>query len=520
MAMNTKQKTAVAVILAGGALAGAALIFAGRGNGPDGHEGSNHTEAAAHDDNEHHAGAGGPEGRNDLNGPNGGQLFRQGDATVEVLVAEGSAGSTDGPRMRIWATRTGKPLAPASVKAAGELRRLTGESERLAFAPAQAYLQSAAAVGEPHAFEASLTVTLPGTDAPLAIKLRKEEGLVEMTPAQIQGAGLTLQSAAPARIEGTVSFPGEIRFNEDRTAHVVPRVAGVVEGVSANLGQQVRKGELLAVLASTTLSDQRSELLAAQKRLELAETTFQREKTLWEDKISAEQDYLAARTALQEARIATQNAAQKLTAIGATGSGGTTGRALNRFELRAPFDGTVVEKHLALGEAVAADANVFTISDLSTVWAEFVIAPKDLDRVRVGEKVRIASTAFDGKAEGTVSYVGSLLGQQTRTATARVTLANPKMAWRPGLFVTVGVTDSSAEVPVAIDTQALQSHDGQQVVFVAVPGGFLAQPVKTGRGDGKLVEITEGMRAGWKYVAGNSFMVKAELGKAGAEHSH
>jgi len=517
MAINTKQKTAVAVILAGGALAGAALIFAGRGSDTGAHGGNTHAEAAAHGDSD-----GNGENHDSTAGPNGGQLFRQGDAAVEVLVAEAGPGE-GGSRLRLWASRAGQPLAPAGVKAAGELRRLTGERERLAFAPAQAYLQSAAAIGEPHAFEASLDVTLPGASAPLAIKLRKEEGLVEMTPAQIQGAGLTLQGAGPARIEGTVSFPGEIRFNEDRTAHVVPRVAGVVEGVSANLGQQVRKGDLLAVLASTTLSDQRSELLAAQKRLELAETTFRREKKLWEDKISAEQDYLAARTALQEARIATQNAAQKLTAIGASGSagGGTdNARALNRFELRAPFDGTVVEKHLALGEAVAADANVFTISDLSTVWAEFVIAPKDLDRVRVGEKVRIASTAFDGKAEGTVSYVGSLLGQQTRTATARVTLANPKMAWRPGLFVTVGVTDSSAEVPVAIDAQALQSHGDQQVVFVAVPGGFLAQPVKTGRGDGRLVEITEGMRAGWQYVAGNSFMVKAELGKAGAEHSH
>ncbi len=149
-----------------------------------------------------------------------------------------------------------------------------------------------------------------------------------------------------------------------------------------------------------------------------------------------------------------------------------------------------------------------------------MIAPKDLDRVRVGEKVKIASTAFDGKAEGTVSYVGSLLGQQTRTATARVTLPNPKTAWRPGLFVTVGVTDSSAEVPVAIEAEALQSNGDQQVVFAVVPGGFQAQPVKTGRSDGKLVEITEGLKAGTQYVAGNSFVIKAELGKAGAEHSH
>ncbi|WP_150326508.1 efflux RND transporter periplasmic adaptor subunit, partial [Enterobacter hormaechei] len=139
----------------------------------------------------------------------------------------------------------------------------------------------------------------------------------------------------------------------------------------------------------------------AQKRLSLAQTTYAREKRLWEEKISAEQDYLQAQTALQEAQIAVQNAQQKLVAIGAAPA--TT--ALNRFELRAPFDGMVVEKHLAIGEAVKEDANVFTISDLSSVWAEFVVAAKDLGNVRVGQQVTIGSTAFDSKATGSVSYV-------------------------------------------------------------------------------------------------------------------
>ncbi|SDE00012.1 membrane fusion protein, cobalt-zinc-cadmium efflux system [Cupriavidus sp. YR651] len=341
-------------------------------------------------------------------------------------------------------------------------------------------------------------------------------GMIAMTPEQIRNANLVLHTAAPGRIRSAVQFPGEIRFNEDRTAHVVPRVAGVAESVAANLGQRVKKGDLLAVFASTQLSDQRSELLAAQRRLELARTTYAREKKLWEDKVSAEQDFLAARTALQEAEIAAQNATQKLTAIGAKPTAG----AINQFELRAPFDGIVVEKHLALGEAVAADTTVFTISDLNTVWAEFVIAPKDLGHVRLGESVRVVSTAFDGTAEGRISYVGALLGQQTRTATARVTLANPDMAWRPGLFVTVSVATGDAEVPVAIEADAVQTEGGQTQVFVEVPGGFAARPVKTGRTDGKRVEITDGLAPGTRYVAANSFVLKAEQGKAGAEHAH
>ena len=152
-----------------------------------------------------------------------------------------------------------------------------------------------------------------------------------MTDAQIKGAGVTIETAGAARIKSAMTLPGEIRFNEDRTAHVVPRLAGVVEGIPANLGQWVKKGQVLAVIASTDLSEQRSELLAAQKRLSLAKTTFEREKKLWEEKISAEQDYLQARQAKSEAEIAVHNAQQKLSAIGASSNVSSRSGALNRF---------------------------------------------------------------------------------------------------------------------------------------------------------------------------------------------
>ncbi|ESH88040.1 hemolysin D [Cupriavidus sp. HPC(L)] len=339
---------------------------------------------------------------------------------------------------------------------------------------------------------------------------------IALTDEQIQRAGIIIETAGPATIQSGLQFPGEIRFNEDRTAHVVPRLAGVAESVPATLGEQVTKGQLLAVIASTTLSDQRSELLAAQRRMELARATYQRERKLWEEKISAEQDYLQAKAALEEARIAVQNAQQKLTAVGAKASSAR----LNQFELRAPFDGVIVEKHLALGEAVADNANIFTISDLSTVWAEFVVSARDLDHVRVGETTLIRSAASDGKAEGKVSYVGSLLGEQTRTAKARITLKNPNLAWRPGLFVTVEVLTDKATVPVAVQADAVQDVDGYRVVFVAGPKGFVAQRVVPGRSDGQLVEIREGLRPGTRYAARNSFVLKSDLGKDAAGHQH
>ncbi|WP_426757732.1 efflux RND transporter periplasmic adaptor subunit, partial [Pseudomonas aeruginosa] len=133
------------------------------------------------------------------------------------------------------------------------------------------------------------------------------------------------------------------------------------------LGQQVKAGDLLAVIASPQISEQRSELAASQRRLELARSSYQREKDLWQEGISAEQDYQQARQVLQEAEIAQANARQKISAL----SGSVVLAGGNRYELRAPFPRQIVEKHLVPGEVVNETSAAFTLSDLSRVWATF-----------------------------------------------------------------------------------------------------------------------------------------------------
>lgn len=347
----------------------------------------------------------------------------------------------------------------------------------------------------------------------------EEEGdKVSLTDGQIAASGIEVDTSAAAVVRTALQLPGEIRFNEDRTAHIVPRVAGVVESVGANLGQKVRRGQVLATVSSTTVSEIRSELQAAQRRRELAQTTYERERSLWEQKVSPEQDVLQARQALREAEIAVANASQKLRTLGAPAEAG----ALGRIELRAPFDAVVVEKHIAIGEAVREDSSVFTLSDLSTVWAEMSIGAGDLSKVRVGERVRVRAAAADAVADGRISFVGSLIGAQTRTAPARVELSNPQGAWRPGLFVTVEVltNDNDQPSPVTVSADALQTVEEKTSVFVKVEGGFVARQVRVGRSDGQRVEILDGLQAGEPYAANGSFVIKSEQGKRSATHTH
>lgn len=338
---------------------------------------------------------------------------------------------------------------------------------------------------------------------------------VPFTDAQIAAADISVRIAGPARLDTFIRMPGEVKFNEDRTAHVTPRVEGIVEQVRATLGQHVNKGDILAVVASADISEQRSSLAAALKRAELARTVYLTEKKLWEDKVSARQDYLKAQQESQEADIAAQNARQKLIAFGA---GSSVNGPFNRLELRAPFAGLIVDKHIAVGEAVGAETKVFTLSDLRTVWAEVVVPAKDLGIVRVGTQAMLHSAATSDKVEGKVSFVSAMIGEQTRSARARVVIDNPKLDWRPGLFVDVDVVTGSAEVPVAVDKQAIQNADGKQIVYRRVKEGFVAVPVTLGRSDGKLVEVITGLPTGAGYAAAHSFTVKAEQGKGSAGH--
>lgn len=444
-----------------------------------------------------------------VKGPHGGRLFTEDSYGVEITIFEQGVE----PEFRVYTYQDGKALDPADSKVAITLDRLGRKPQEFAFVKENDFLKSNAEVEEPHSF--NVTVTARYNNKPYSFTYEQIEARVSMTDQQVKQNNIELLTAGPARIKSVLQLIGEIRFNEDRLVHVVPRLAGIVESAAANAGDRVRKGQLLAVISSQALADQRSELLAAQKRLELTRATFQREKRLWDEKISAEQDYLQARNAMQEAEIVVQSAQQKLVSLG---GGLTAGGNLTRYEIRSPIDGIVTEKHLSLGEAVTNNANIFIVADLSTVWAEMTIYAKDLNTVKVGQKATVKATAFESRSSGTVFYVGALVGEQTRTAKARVVLPNPQGVWRPGLPVNINVVADELEVPVAVSAEAIQTVRDWTVVFGRYGLNFEARPIELGRSDGRFIEVIKGLTAGEQYAAKNSFLIKADLGKAGASH--
>jgi cobalt-zinc-cadmium efflux system membrane fusion protein len=175
---------------------------------------------------------------------------------------------------------------------------------------------------------------------------------------------------------------------------------------------------------------------------------------------------------------------------------------------------------VTVGEAVAADHTLFVIADLSSVWVEASIAARDLGAVRQGQTAVIRSADLGREANGRISYLGAVVGRETRTAVARVVIPNADGRWRPGLFVTVRLVRESSTVPVAVLAEAIQTFRDWQVVFVRYGDWFEARPLELGRSDGLWVEVLQGLSPGVQYATTNSFAIKAEIGKLGATHDH
>ncbi|MCP4549832.1 MAG: efflux RND transporter periplasmic adaptor subunit [bacterium] len=343
-----------------------------------------------------------------------------------------------------------------------------------------------------------------------------EEGLLHLSRAERANIGLEVVSAGPATIGNHINLPGEIELNADRVAHIVPGVGGIVRDVHKRLGDKVKAGELMAILDCRELAEAKAVYLEAHGNLELARSNFEREKNLQGKGISSDQEFLDARQAQTSASIALRSAEQQLLAMGETKD--RLGRMLKEdntsfaeYRLNAPIDGTIIEKHITLGEALDGGDEVFVLADLSSVWVRIGIYQKDLPRIAKGQSVRLFDGAGHVLADGEIDFISPILGERTRAATARVTLSNPNGNLNPGSFVTAAVETDIVDVPVAVEAEAVQMLDGETVLFVVEGDGFEPRPVITGSGDGKLIEILGGLESGEHYVAHGAFELKAKM---------
>lgn len=191
--------------------------------------------------------------------------------------------------------------------------------------------------------------------------------------------------------------------------------------------------------------------------------------------------------------------------------------SLQTYAVVSPLTGVVTARSANPGEQTG-DKVLFTVADLSTVWVELALFPRDVAKVRVGQNVRVRSTEAGLSADGKIVYVAPFGQRANQTLTARVQLENAERRWAPGLYVTAEVLLAQTSVPLAVRNEAVQLVDDRTVIFVRNDDGFEPRPTRLGRSDGEISEVIEGITAGETYATRNSFILKSELRKGGADH--
>lgn len=350
------------------------------------------------------------------------------------------------------------------------------------------------------------------------------EGLIKLSAVQIEAASIDMAPALSGTLSKEIVVPGRLTLNANAQAKVVPKLAGTVASILKQPGETVAKDDVLATLESREMAEAKSEYLAATRSSELAKATYEREERLWKQKVTSEQEYLNAKNANQEAIIRLDLAHQKLHALGLPEDEidqlpkAKDQENARLYELRAPIAGRVIARDVILGQVVGTDREIFTIADLAKIWVEMSVAPQDLPSAREGQDVVITSGAKSATAK--VMLVNPMIDPDTRSAKVIAELDNSAGDWRLGDYVSARLMSGKQEVALIVPKAAIQSVKGSPVVFVNEQAGFRARPVTTGREDSENIEILSGLEFAETIATKNTFTLKAELGKAEAEHEH
>ncbi|HYP88456.1 MAG TPA: efflux RND transporter periplasmic adaptor subunit [Polyangiaceae bacterium] len=346
----------------------------------------------------------------------------------------------------------------------------------------------------------------------------KHANEVRLSAEAVSRAGIRLATAERRALTGGIAIPAEVQFEPSSTAHVGPLVSGRITKVAVALGDRVKRGQLLGVVASSDVSEARARLDQARARLSAAEATLARQQQLTTEGIGAQRSLIEAEARVGELRAEVEGVRRQLSVFGSGSAGELT--------LTAPIDGVVVAVEGTLGETVTPDQPAFIVTDPTKVWVRGNVPELELSRVRSGSAAVVRMHAFpEASMPGTITYVAPALDERTRSLPIRVSLATPDPRLRSGLFGSIELVGGSAdERVVVVPADAVATLEGQSVVFVPAdePNSFRPEAIELGRRAGAWFEVKSGLQEGAPIAISGAFTLKSALrsGELSEGHEH
>ena len=357
-----------------------------------------------------------------------------------------------------------------------------------------------------------------------------------------QNAGIELEIVTAQPIEGSITATGKILVTEDRTATIGPVHEGRIKNLYAGQGSVVAKGQKLADLESAdidqaeadylkALADQENARRTSAAEIKFTQANYDRTKLLFDKEITAGKNLQQAEHDLELAKataanatasgkVAVLNARRHLLILGLKDAAidaiaSKQNLASSVFTLTSPISGIVVERNGTIGATVGTDANLFKIINLSSVWIDANVFEKDLERVRLGQAVKIKVPSFpESTFYGRVILITSVVDPDTRTVKVRTEVPNRDGRLKPDMFANVEIITASHQTAISIPLAAVLDDGGKSVVFVADGNEYKKKEVTLGLKSDDRVEITDGLKEGDNVVVKGNYLLM-EQSKAG-----
>lgn len=341
--------------------------------------------------------------------------------------------------------------------------------------------------------------------------------LIHLSKEELTRGGVEIAPVVKGRFRLTREFPATVHANQNELAEVTSLIRGRVVQVAVDVGQDVKKGALLAMLHSTDLGLAQASYLKATARQHEADLVYQRAVDLHQNKAVSLADLQRREAEMKTARAEAREAKNRLELLGLPTS---EVARLDREQtihpdvpIRAPFDGRVIMRNLTRGEVVETGQRLFTVADLSDVWVVANVPEKDVQVVRRDHAVEVLVSAYPQAIfRGPITYVGDVLDPATRTMRVRVTVPNPEYRLKPEMYALVRVHAQPQDDVLSIPSGAVQDRGMAPLVFVRHPdGGFEPRRIAVGEEHGDVVTVLSGLREGEQVVSKGAFTLKSEM---------
>ena len=336
-----------------------------------------------------------------------------------------------------------------------------------------------------------------------------------VAPAAELRAQLRLGVVDKALISETLRVAGQIDFDEQHLARIGATVTGRVTQIDALLGQDVKKGDVLARLNSSELSSQQLSYLKARAELELNRRNVERARALFDADVISAAELQRRESEYQISRAEARAAADQLLLLGVTQQAierlGTQGAVNSVTPVVASIAGVVVERKLAPGQVVQPADSLFVIADLARVWAEAEVPEQQVSQVKVGQVVSILVPALGNeKLTGKLIFVGQTVNPETRTVLVRTELDNRDGRLKPAMLASMLIEARPAERLVVPASAVVRESDEDHVFVMVDEQSFRLAKVKLGPEQQGRRVVLSGLQGGEKIVVEGAFHLNNE----------